>query len=183
MRKLIYAINITLDGCCDHTKFAPADDMMDHFIQLLQETDLFVYGRKTYELMIPYWPDVAKDPSSDKSDRDYALAFETADKVVFSRTLKGVDDKKSRLATAGLKEEILRLKALPGKNMLASGVDLPAQMIALGLVDEFHIVIHPLVIGQGRRLLAETILPHKQDLKLIRTETFASGCVALRYAK
>ncbi|MGA8838837.1 MAG: hypothetical protein WB538_24595, partial [Candidatus Sulfotelmatobacter sp.] len=63
MRNVIFAINITLDGCCDHTKFNPDEEVLEHYSHLLRDVDLLVYGRKTYQLMVPYWPDVAKDPS------------------------------------------------------------------------------------------------------------------------
>ena len=63
MRNLIFAINITLDGCCDHTKFNPDDETLEYFTHLTRDADTFLYGRKTYQLMVPYWPDVAKDPS------------------------------------------------------------------------------------------------------------------------
>jgi len=62
MRKLVYAINTTLDGCIDHTKFYPDEDTMAYFTQLTRDAGAFLYGRKTYELMVPYWPDVAKTP-------------------------------------------------------------------------------------------------------------------------
>jgi dihydrofolate reductase len=62
MRNVIYAINVSLDGCCDHTKFNPPDDdeVLEHYTRLLRDFDLLVYGRKTYQLMVPYWPDIAK---------------------------------------------------------------------------------------------------------------------------
>jgi len=182
MRKLIYAINISLDGCCDHTKMTPTDDMMAHYTKLVQDK-VFIYGRKTYELMVPFWPDAANDPASDAGDKAYADMFVAAEKVVFSRTLKSVEAQNSRLVTTDLKEEILRLKQQAGNDLLTGGVELPAQLIAMGLVDEFHIVVHPLMVGEGRRLLDEAILTAKVGLKLIKSETFESGCVALTYAK
>ena len=66
MRSVIYAINITLDGCCDHTKTIADEEMLEHYTQLLREADLCVYGRKTYQLMVPYWPDMAKKHSGTK---------------------------------------------------------------------------------------------------------------------
>ena len=82
MRKLIYAINITLDGCCDHTKTIAPDEtdekLLEYYSELIRDADLFVYGRKTYQLMVPYWPDIAKDQSASKQDRDFAQAFESA---------------------------------------------------------------------------------------------------------
>ena len=87
MRKLIYAINVTLDGCCDHAPTVVDDELMDYYTQLIGDVGLFVYGRKTYQLMVPYWPDVAKNPSETRADREFAQAFVSKDKVVFSRTL------------------------------------------------------------------------------------------------
>ncbi|MGH9829788.1 MAG: dihydrofolate reductase family protein, partial [Blastocatellia bacterium] len=93
MRKLIFAINITLDGCCDHTKqFVDEETQFEYFTQLMRETDLQVFGRKTYQLMVPYWPDVLKDPSATKIDIEFAQAFVNTNKIVFSRTLDRAED-------------------------------------------------------------------------------------------
>jgi len=187
MRKLIYAINLTLDGCCDHTKQAADDEILEHYTQLLREVDLFVYGRKTYQLMVPYWPDVAKDQSASKADRDFAQAFGAANKVVFSRTLDSAqvtkDDKNARVARTNLRDEILKLQQEPGKDILAGGVDLPSQLIKLGLVDEFRFVIGPTIVGDGRRLMEGVSLPEKLRLRLVDSKILKSGCVALRYLK
>lgn len=72
MRKLIYAINTTLDGICDHTQVSPDDDLYDYHIRLLREADALLYGRKTYELMVPYWPDMAKARSGDTKENEFA---------------------------------------------------------------------------------------------------------------
>ncbi|MFI5159418.1 MAG: dihydrofolate reductase family protein, partial [Sphingobacteriales bacterium] len=95
MRKLIYAINLTLDGCCDHTKFNPDEETMEYFTRLTRDADTFVYGRKTHQLMVPYWPDAAKDPSGQtRADYEYARAFADVDKtIVFSRTLDKAEGK------------------------------------------------------------------------------------------
>ena len=69
MRNLIYAINTTLDGCCDHTKFNPSEDTFEYFMRLTRDAGTFLYGRKTYQLMVPYWPDVAKNPSEQSKSR------------------------------------------------------------------------------------------------------------------
>jgi dihydrofolate reductase len=187
MRKLIYAINITVDGCCDHTKMVPDETMFEYYIQLLREADLFVYGRKTYQLMVPYWPDVAKDQSASKSDRDFAQVFSAANKVVFSRSLDDAEakkgDKNARVVRTNLRDEILKLKREPGKNILAGGVDIPSQLIELGLVDEFHFVVHPILAGAGRRLFEGVNLPEKLQLKLAESKSFGSGHIALRYLK
>ncbi len=187
MRNVIYAINISLDGCCDHTKLVANDETHEYFMQLLRDADLFVYGRKTYQLMVPYWPDVAKDPSASKADRDFAQAFESANKVVFSQSLDDAEakkgDKNARVVRTNLRDEILKLKQEPGKNILAGGVDIPSQLIKLGLVDECRFVVQPILAGEGRRLLEGVNLPEKVQLKLVEIKPFESGCVALRYLK
>jgi dihydrofolate reductase len=187
MRNVIYAINITLDGCCDHTKQVVNDEILEYYTQLLRDADLFVYGRKTYQLMVPYWPDVAKDQSASKADRDFAQAFESANKVVFSQSLDDAEakkgDKNARVVRTNLRDEILKLKQEPGTNIIAGGVDIPSQLIKLGLVDEFRFVVHPIVAGEGRRLLEGVSLPEKLQLKLVESKILKSGCVALRYLK
>jgi len=184
MRNLIYAINVTLDGCCDHTKMSADEESgLEYFTPLLREADLLVYGRKTYQLMVPYWPDAAKDPSSSKADIEFANAFDSLKKVVFSRSLDSAEDKNTRIVRTDLRDEILKLKEEPGGNILTGGVDIPSQLIALGLVDEYRIVVQPSVAGEGRRLLEGVSLQEKLQLKLVESKIFKSGCVALRYLK
>jgi dihydrofolate reductase len=182
MRKLIYAINFTLDGCCDHTKFVPDEEVFDYYIRLVREADLFVYGRKTYQLMVPYWPDVAKDESASKADRDFGEAFDSKNKVVFSRSLESAD-KKTKIVRTNLKDEILKLKQEPGKYILTGGVDIPSQLIALGLVDEFRFLFMPVLAGEGRRLMEGVRLPEKFRLKLVESKIYKSGSVLLHYVK
>ena len=185
MRKLIFAINITLDGCCDHTKGIPDDETMAYFTNITSESDTFIYGRKTYELMIPYWPDMAKNNSGHTAaDNEFAKAFDSVDNiVVFSKTLEQAEGKNTRIVRTGLKEEILKLKQAPGKNLLTGGVNIPAQLLELGLIDEFHFVIHPIIAGEGVRLFDSAVLPEFLQLKLIGSTFFKSGCVAHRYSK
>src|SRR5579871_3717730 len=135
MRKLIYAINVSLDGCCGHAHVVADESVLDYYTQLVRGMGLFVYGRKTYELMSPYWPNIAKNPTGEsKADVDYATAFCSVNKVVFSRTLDKVEDKDTRIVHSGLRDEILKLKQESGKDILTGGVDIPAQLIELGLV-------------------------------------------------
>jgi dihydrofolate reductase len=184
MRNVIYAINLTLDGCCDHTKFNPADDLLEHYTRLLRDdAGLLVYGRKTYQLMVPYWPDIAKSQSETNEDIEFAQAFDSLNKIVFSRSLASAEDKNTRIVRSNLRDEILKLKQEPGKNILVGGVDIPSQLIQLGLVDEYRFVVMPIIAGEGRRLMEGVNLPEKCRLKLVESKTFKSGCVALRYLK
>ncbi len=163
MRNVIYGINLSADGCCDHTKFSGGAEMLEHFTGLLRDVDLIVYGRKTYELMIPYWPDIAKDQSGTKAENEFAQLFTSIDKVVFSKSLETAEEN-TKIVRTDLRDEFLKLKQEPGKKISVGGVSLPAQLIALGLVDEFYFVVHPVMVGEGRRLLEETVLPKQLNL-------------------
>ena len=184
MRNLIFAINLTLDGCCDHTKLNADDEIHDYYTQLLQDVDLLVFGRKTYQLMVPFWPDVAKNHSGDtKAMNDFAQAFDSNKIVVFSQTLDKAEGENTRIVRTNLQDEILKLKQEPGKNILVGGVSIPSQLIELGLVDEYLFLVQPIVVGEGRRLLDDFSLPEKLQLKLVESKIFDSGSIALRYLK
>ena len=181
MRNVIFAINTTLDGCVDHTKQVVDDEKLEYFTHLMRDVDLTVYGRKTYQLMVPYWPEVAKNQSSTKADIAFARAFDSINKIVFSRTLQSAEDKNTRIVRTNLRDEILELKQAQGKNILVGGVDIPSQLIELGLVDEYRFVVGPLLAGDGRRLTLN--LPAKLQLRLVESKAFKSGSVALRYLR
>jgi dihydrofolate reductase len=185
MRKVIFDINLTIDGCCDHTKLGPSDETFEYFINLLRDADLFVFGRKTYELMVPFWPDIAKNRSgTTKAMNEFAQAFDAVDKTfVFSRSLNKAEGKNTRIVRTGLQDEILKLKQEQGKNILIGGLNLLSQLVESGLIDEYHFVVHPIVAGEGRRLLDGISLQEKLQLKLVESTVFKSGCVALRYLK
>ncbi len=182
MRNVIFAINIALDGCCDHTKMSADEEILEHFTLLLRDADLLVYGRKTYQLMVPYWPDIAKSQSETKAENEFADTFDSINKIVFSQTLASADGN-TRIVRTNLRDEIVKLKKEQGKNILIGGVDIPSQLIELGLVDEYRFVVQPIIAGEGRRLLAGISLPERLQLKLVESKIFKSGCVALRYLK
>ena len=183
MRDVIFAINITLDGCCDHTKQLADDETHEYFTDLLRSVELGIFGRKTYELMVPFWPEVARTQSMSKASNDFARAFDSLQKLVFSRSLTSAEDKNTRITRADLHDEILRLKQEPGKAILVGGVSVPSQLIQLGLVDEFRFVVGPIFAGEGRRLLDGVSLPEILRLRLVDSKPFKSGCIALRYLK
>ena len=158
MRKLIYAINLSLDGCFDHTNLISPmeladDELNEYYIRLVRDAGLFVYGRITYQLMVPYWPDIAKNPAGEtKEDVEFAEAF-----VV--------------------------LKGEKGKHILVGGVDIPSQLIELGLIDEYYFVVQPVFAGKGKRMFEGISLQEKLKLKLVDSRTFKSGSIALHYLK
>jgi len=183
MRNVIFAINTTLDGCVDHTKQIADEETHEYFTQLMRDIDLQVFGRKTYQLMVPFWPEVAKSQSMTKAENEFARAFDSVNKVVFSRSLDSVEDRNTRIVRTNLRDEILKLKQEPGKNIGVGGVDVASQLIRLGLVDEFRFVVGPIVAGEGRRLFEGVSLQESLQLRLVESKIFRSGCVALRYLK
>jgi len=171
---------MSLDGCVDHIKFSPDEETFKYVTNLTRETDTFLWGRTIYQLMVPYWPDAAKADPSDK----FAQAFDAVDDiVVFSRSLEKVEDHKVRLVRTDLREEVLKLKQMQGKNIFTGGVNLASQLAELNLIDEYHFLIHPIVVGEGRKVFESIDLREKLQLKLIESQTFKSGSVVLRYVK
>src|ERR1700719_1297872 len=163
---------------------AECTEKFERYTRLLRDdAGLLVYGRKTYQLMVPYWPDVAKDPSATKADNEFAQAFDSLNKIVFSRSLGSAEDKNTRIVRTNLRDEILKLKQEPGKNILVGGVDVPSQLMELGLIDEYRFVVMPIIAGGGRRVFEGVNLLEKRQLKLVESKTFKSGSVALRYLK
>ena len=183
MRHVIYGINLTIDGCCDHTKSTGDVEVHEYFTDLIRNADLLLYGRKTYQLMVPFWPDIAKNQSGHtKAMNEFAQTFDSVNKIVVSTSIEQPEDEKTRVIRTNLKEEILKLKLEEGKSILTGGVSLPSQLIQLGLVDEFHVVVHPVIVGEGRRLLNDIDI-ERLPLKLVESKTFKSGCIALRYLR
>ena len=182
MRNVIFAINVTLDGCFDHTKMTGDEEIHEYFTNLMRDVDLLVFGRKTYQLMVPYWPDIAKSQSETKATNEFAQTFDSIDKIVFSRSLDSAEGN-TRIVRTNLHDAILKLKKEQGKNILVGGVSVPSQLIELGLVDEYRFVVGPIIAGEGRRLLEGVSLPERLQVKLADTKIFKSGCVALRYSK
>lgn len=181
MRKLIAAINMTLDGFCDHTTMIADDEIHQHYNDLLREADILIYGRKTYQLMESYWPILVKNPSGNKAEDEFAVLIDNISKIVYSRTLKEVTWRNSILKKDLNKEEILELKQQPGKDIFVGS---PGMIVALGnlnLIDEYQLAIQPIVVGSGLPLFKN--VGDRIDLKLLKTKTFASGVVLHYYEK
>lgn len=185
MRKLVFGINVTADGFCDHHLGIPDDEMVRYFAHLMRESDTLLYGRKTYELMFPYWLDVARSNSGKtEADNEFAKAFFAVPKVVVvSKTLSDPKADNVKVIRDHLASEILRLKNEPGRNISIGGVTLPSELLDLGLIDEFHLVIHPTFAGHGRRLFDGANFKEKINLNLIASRVFQSGILALHYSK
>ena len=179
MRKIIAAINMSLDGFCDHTAMIADDEIHQHYNELLSNADTLLYGRITYQLMESYWPSVVKNPTGNKPTDEFAVLIDNISKIVFSHTLKNVGWKNVKLAKGGIKEEVLELKQQAGKNILAGGPGLIAALTQLDLIDEYQLCVQPFILGNGLRLFKN--INHRKNLKLIKTKIFGSGSITLYY--
>src|SRR6476619_7016731 len=136
MRKLIAAINMTLDGFCDHTAMIADEEIHQHYNELLSNADTLIYGRITYQLMESYWPTVVKNPTGNKPMDEFAVLIDNISKIVYSHTLKNVVWKNSKLKKEVIKEEILELRQQAGKNILVGSPSLIVALTQLKLIDE-----------------------------------------------
>ena len=181
MRKVIAAINMTLDGFCDHTAGLPDEEIHQHYADLLDNADVILYGRITYQLM-QYWQTLIKNPSDEKSMNDFAIAIDKIPKIVFSHTLKDVEWDSARLSDQAIEEEVLELKQSSNggsKDILVGSRSLIIQLMKFNLIDEYQLCVHPVVAGSGLPLFEN--INDRTILKLIKTKTFRGGAVMLYY--
>ena len=178
MRKVIAAMNTTIDGFCDHTAGIPDEEIHQHYTELLGQGDAILYGRTTYQLM-EFWRTLLENPSEEKSMNDFATAIDKIPKIVFSRTLKNVEWKSATVAKRDLKEEVLELKQQSGKDIFVGSPSLIIQLMNLNLIDELQLCVHPVVIGRGLPLFEK--INDRTILNLIKTKTFGGGAITLYY--
>ncbi len=183
MRKVVFAINITADGYCNHTDMIADEELHDFFTGLLSNASLILFGRITYQLMVPYWPDVARNQTEAGAINEFARVFDSLDKVVFSTTLTHGEGNNTRIVRANVAEEVLTLKQQPGKDISVGSLSIASQLSDRNLIDEYHFVVHPVVAGKGPRLFDTVALHERLQLDLIGLKTFQSGVVALHYKK
>src|SRR6266498_1214467 len=178
MAKLIAAINMTLDGFCDHTAMIADEEIHQHYNELLSNADTIIFGRITYQLM-EYWKSVVENPTGNKPMDEFAVIIDNISKIVFSRTLKNVDWKNTKLKKEGIKEEVLELKQQAGKNILVGSPSLIVALTQLDLIDEYQLSVQPIVLGSGLPLFKN--VKDRINLKLLKTKTFSSGSITLYY--
>jgi dihydrofolate reductase len=179
MRKLIAAINMTLDGFCDHTAMIADDELHQHYNELLKNADALIYGRTTYQLMESYWPAVVKNPTGNKPIDEFAVLIDNIQKIVFSRSLKNVTWQHSTLKKDLSKEEILALKQQAGKDIFVGSPSLIVALTRLNLIDEFQLCVHPVIAGKGLPLFKE--INASIPLTLLKTKNLSAGAIVLYY--
>lgn len=182
MSKIIAAINMTLDGYCDHTSIEPDAQLHDHYRLLLEQSGLILYGRKTYQLM-EFWRTLVESPSGEKSMDDFARAMDQVPKIVFSNTLKNLDWHSATLAQHTLEKTVqeLRQNQLPNhKDVLVGCRSLIIQLLQVNLIDELQLCIHPVLVGKGLQLFEQ--IGNRKEFQLLKSKTFNSGAVLHYYA-
>jgi dihydrofolate reductase len=183
MRPLRYTINVTLDGCCDHRVMTAHTELHRHVAATMDRADAMLLGRVTYEMMEAAWRDkvpsmrvgtgAGPDPTVEFSKKINGMK-----KYVLSRTLKQVGWN-AELLHGELPAAVQQLKDAPGKAVMVGGVQVPQALAALGLIDEYELVVHPVLAGHGPTLFAG--LPQRIELTLVGREELGSGVVAMRY--
>ena len=183
MRSVTYSMGVSLDGYIagpdggfDWT--APDEEVFSFVTDEIRQVGVHLLGRRLYETML-YWETADQDPSLDDSMLEWAALWKALPKVVFSTTLPTVQGH-ARLASAGLAEEIERLRAEPAQGDIAiGGATLAAEMAAAGLIDEYRPKVYPVLVGGGIPFFP--LHERRVDLELVETRTFKSGVVYIRY--
>ncbi|HMH10764.1 MAG TPA: dihydrofolate reductase family protein, partial [Candidatus Nitrosopolaris rasttigaisensis] len=184
-RKVILSNMVTLDGFFEGPNKELDWQIVDgenkeYAIDLLSKVDALLFGRVTYQLMADYWPAAATNPSTPKSDLEIADKMNNLPKIVFSKTLQEVKWNNSRLVKENIAEEISKMKQQPGKDMVIFGSgSIVSTFMQHGLIDEYRIIVNPIVLGNGNPLFKG--INGKQNLKLLNTKVFDSGIVILFY--
>ena len=184
MRKLIYSMSVSLDGFIagpdgDFSWSAPDEELHRFHNQQIREIGAHLCGRRLYEEMV-YWETADENPSATEVELEFAGIWKQLPKIVFSKTLEKVEGN-ARLVRDGVAEEVVKLKAQPGKDLAVGGAGLASTCIKLGLVDEYRLFVSPVVLGGGTPYFPA--LEERTELELVETQTFGSRVVYLRYAR
>jgi dihydrofolate reductase len=183
MRKVIYGFNVSLDGYIEDAKgnldwASPDEELHAFHNRLIEQAGTLLYGRRLYETMAVFGPMGDADPNTPQVQLDFARAWQTTPKVVFSRTLRHAEWAEA-IVSDDIAGEVAKLKEQPGGPIMVGGADLAATFIELGLVDEYHLFVHPVLTGGGKPYFPA--LRDAVELRLAQTHRFASGVLMLRY--
>jgi dihydrofolate reductase len=185
MGKLIYTMNVSLDGFVETPDKSVAwtkvdDELHTWFNDDLREVDASLYGRRLYELMAGYWPTAESDPAATEAMREFGRIWLETPRIVFSTTLRSVDFN-SRLVRGDVGDELARLRTEFQGDLEVGGPNLASQFVRRGLVDEYRLMVHPVVLGAGTPFFPQLDAPI--DLRLAETRAFGSGVTLLRYER
>src|SRR5438105_11218614 len=151
MRKIILAINVTPEGFCDHRAVIADDELHKFYADLLKNADTMLFGRKTFQLLEPYWPLVAKNNTGTKDEIEFAQLLNEIQKIVFSKAGISTEWKNTTVLNDLNSTGLLKLKQKPGKDILVGSPSIVDQLAQLGLIDDYYFLVHPMISGNGKR--------------------------------
>ncbi len=181
MGLLTFGLNVTLDGCIDHTQGIPDEELHDYWTQLMDQNGAMLFGRNTYELMEAAWPSVARDEKAPRALREWADKLEEKAKIVVSSTRSNFPWKNTTRLEGDLREAITALKEKTVQGVLVGSPKLALALEEFGLIDEYRVIIHPVISGHGPTLFRG--LSERRVLELRSTMTFKSGAQALHFRR
>jgi dihydrofolate reductase len=186
MRRVVFHLGISLDGYMegpghDISWHRVDEELHQHMNDVLAGAGGFLEGRVTYELMAGHWPTADQNPDSTPAEVGFARIWRDTPKVVYSRTLERVEDPKATIARDVVADDVRALKEQPGGDLVVGGPHLAAEFLRQGLVDEFRVYVHPVLIGEGTPMFLRPDV--RMDLQLVETRTFGNGVVLLRYER
>lgn len=181
MALLTFALNVTLDGCVDHREGIADDELHDYFTELMDAAGAMLFGRTTYELMEDAWPAVARDESAPRAAREWARKLEAKPKYVVSASRRDFPWNNTLRVEGDLHEAVRQLKEQTPRGVLVGSPTLSAALERLGLIDEYRIVVHPVLAGHGPTLFQG--LERSRQLDLVSTHRLSSGVMAMHYRR
>jgi dihydrofolate reductase len=181
MSLLTFALNVTLDGCIDHREGIADDELHDYFTELMDAAGAMLFGRITYELMEDAWPAVARDDKAPRASREWASKLEAKPKYVVSASRRDFPWNNTFRVEGDLREAVTQLKEKAPRGVLVGSHRLSAELERLGLIDEYRLVVHPVVAGHGPTLFQG--LAGSRHLELVSTHRLKSGAMAMHYRR
>jgi len=181
MGLLTFGLNVTLDGCYDHRVGIADDELHDHFTELMDAAGAMLWGRITYELMESAWPAVARDENAPRAMREWARKLEAKPKYVVSSSRRDFPWNNTFRVEGELRDAVRQLKEQTPRGVLVGSPTLSAALERLGLIDEYRLVLHPVLAGHGPTLF-QGLEPSRQ-LELVSTRRLKSGALALHYRR
>lgn len=181
MGLLTFALNVTLDGCCDHREGIVGDELHRYWTRVMDASGAMLFGRVTYELMEDAWPAVARDPKANPVQRSWAKKLEAKPKYVVSTTRRDFPWANTHQVQGDLARAVRALKKATPRGVLVGSPMLSAALLRLDLIDAYRFVVHPLVAGHGPYLFGG--LEASRRLTLVTTRRLKSGHVELRYRR
>ena len=180
MGLLTFAINVTLDGCCDHREGIADDELHDYFTELMDAAGAMLFGRITYELMEDAWPAVARDENAPRAMREWARKLEAKPKYVVSASRREFPWNNTFRVEGDLHDAVTQLKEKTPRGVLVGAPALSAALERMGLIDEYRLVVHPIFAGHGPTLFHGV---ERRRLDLVSTRRLKSGALALHYRR